>query len=948
MLANDKTWGIDLTNRKMWYQPWHIDKKDKYKTPGKNQIKCIYSISGEAYHETLKYFEESGGDTKKVIELLNNHVIDKRFYIDRETLLDKSRWYNNEYYFYFQMFCKKIIGRYNWHFGEQNDKQLSKYHRIWEKGFISYIPWGIDENGNEVHDLLIVSNLACVVYFEEKLKLDLTDYYKFVNCTLPSQYSVNRDFYNNPLFFCSEEFIEYGFEFFKILSNDESIIYKCSYYIGAKAQNLSVKGLIFSVAEYKDSSSFDFLFKKANDNVVFKAKTKKNYMKVIVTFKEKFDKRQYSKYMSSSLINDLSSVKGACKSIFEYGFSIEKPFVRARFNNDYNDPVFTVVCWGTKISYSLLIKMFLSLIFSLLIGIFFYSTKNLTLISFLSYSVFSSIILSISLYFYNSYKKYSKKIQENIESTKNQIESLEKISAELLQEKNLLEIKVVERTKELVSANEKLKVLDELKTNFFANISHEFRTPLTLLISPLTELKKGGYGKSIDKNNRIFDTMLKNASRLLRLINSILDFTRIEEGKMNINKEKINISSALKIYVSQVESACKHKNLYIKFKDNTNGITAFIDQNLFETAIFNVISNALKFTEKGGITVKLEKDNNDCFIIEITDTGIGIPEDMQEYIFERFHQVDKNPNRKYEGSGIGLALTKEIIELHEGKISVESKLNQGSTFKIILPIGKNIKSINGKTATLKETNPVFLEEFKVEKDEEIIKNKSIDKTKKTILLIEDNIDLQKYISSVLEKKYNIEIARNGIDALEKIKNCKNPSLFISDIMMPEMDGKELYRKIQDIESFKNIPFIFLTARAGEEEKIDGLRSGAIDYINKPFNIEELKAKIENIVSKTTDIKDSYKTEIHKKILNLMEEETGDSKLNETTIELKLNSYNLSKREIEIIAFLVKGTEAKEIANKLYISKHTVVNHISNIYKKIGVSNKIELFNLLHK
>ena len=275
-------------------------------------------------------------------------------------------------------------------------------------------------------------------------------------------------------------------------------------------------------------------------------------------------------------------------------------------------------------------------------------------------------------------------------------------------------------------------------------------------------------------------------------------------------------------------------------------------------------------------------------------------------------------------------------------------MGNGSTFKILLPIEKNALINNEKIAKIKDINPAILEEFKIVKEKVTKEIKSSIKKEKTVLLVEDNIDLQKYISSMLENNYNIIIAKNGKRALEKIKSHQKPSLIISDIMMPEMDGREFYRNIQNMESYKDIPFIFLTARVGDDEKISGLKSGAVDYICKPFNIDELVAKVENFISKNKNIKDSYKNEIHKKVLNLLNEESNDTKFNEFAIEMKFREYNLSKREKEIIVLLVEGNETKEIAGRLKITTHTVENHITNIYKKIGVSNKIELFRLLYK
>ncbi len=943
LLSDNNSMGIDLIGRKMHYYPWKIDKSGNYIQPTEIEIKEVYGISGEAINETLIYFEKSKGNTEILIQLLNDHVPDSRFLVTREILLDKSRWYNNEYYFYFIMFTKKIIGDYNWHFTKGDNVQLSIYHKIYEYGFLKYVPYGGDEP--DVNYSIVLAILKCYT----PKGYDFSEYFDWVETLTKEKTSVSFKDVISKLENCllCSEFNKCLLELVKVFLNKSSMLTICH----EAFDSYNLQSFSF-VPEFMLLKVFSFITNKTGILYEVEIKqTKKNSADFVFKAMDGYNRDKDHIYQAANNYDLNSITLGAFPQIIKKLFKLNKmPEVKNVKGQDTYYCSFTIE-WEKRILSIPYLQLFLNNLSGVLFLVLNSSLKWNLLPEIILFFMSANIIL-ILLRLLKIEKNGRKISDENLiksnEDNTLRLEEVQKLANELIQEKNELEQKVKERTKNLAEANEKLKELDIAKTNFFANVSHEFRTPLTLLISPLTEIKKGSYGKSIDKNNPIFETMLKNASRLLRLINNILDFTKIEEGKMKINKEKINISDALKIYVSQIESAVKNKNLYIEFTDNTGGLTALTDQSLFETVIFNVLSNALKFTDKGGIKVKLDKENDDYFIITVTDTGIGIPEDKKEIIFERFRQVDEKSNRKYEGSGIGLALTREILVFLKGKITVDSKLKDGSVFKIILPLDEKEDLEKQKTSNLKKINTAVLEEFRVEKQEDTDEMNPGDKRKKNILLVEDNIDLQKYIISMLGLKYHIVSAKNGVDALERINNMQKPALIISDIMMPEMDGNEFFDRIQGLEDFKNIPFIFLTARASDAERIKGLKSGAIDYINKPFNIEELIIKIENIILKTESIKDSYKTDFHKKILNLMDEETSDTNLNELAIEMKLKDYNLSKREKEIVFSLVKGQETKEIAGKFKINLHTVENHITSIYKKTGVSNKIELFHLLRK
>ena len=446
-----------------------------------------------------------------------------------------------------------------------------------------------------------------------------------------------------------------------------------------------------------------------------------------------------------------------------------------------------------------------------------------------------------------------------------------------------LELKVNERTQELAQANEKLQQADRAKTRFFANISHEFRTPLTLIIAPVESILNGDYGATLNKQNTIFNSILQNSLRLLRLINNLLDFTKIEAGRMNIKKEKTDISKFLDYQKVSVESGARSKGLEIEFHDKTGGLVAYIDRDLMEKAVMNLLSNAFKFTpENGKISVRLETSDQESFSISVQDNGIGVPEDKLETIFQRFSQVDESTSRKYEGTGIGLSLTKEIAELHGGSISVESKPDQGATFTLHIPLGlpragnalnealedirqsegiesleevkkylmADVPPINIEGANGSETETVEAEtdaETETEATEENEADTEDPAPKHRVLLVEDNADMRSFITTLLVREYIVDTAENGKVGLARAQEII-PDLILSDVMMPEMNGYELAHAIKSGPTTKDIPIIMLSAKADVLHRIEGLEYGADDYLPKPFNSIELMTRIRNQIA----------------------------------------------------------------------------------------------------
>ncbi|WP_457551346.1 ATP-binding protein [Desulfobacula sp.] len=427
-----------------------------------------------------------------------------------------------------------------------------------------------------------------------------------------------------------------------------------------------------------------------------------------------------------------------------------------------------------------------------------------------------------------------------------------------------------EITQELEGTNKKLRKLDDMKMRFFSNVSHELRTPLTLIIGPLEQLLQGG--KDMDPVPML-RAMEANAHRLLRQVNTILDFTKADAGKLVCHYKNGNLGKILLELVQATIPYSKQKNIEMTISGADNIPDTALDVEKVETIAANLISNALKFTsDNGKISICAGQDKNGIWF-EVQDTGMGIPEEKQEKIFERFLQVDDQHSRNNEGTGLGLAMVRELASLHGGKVNVHSKIGKGSTFRVELPVKPNSTEsdrrkrvgrrkidkivaeridvlmdkeyrerakINKKTLFADVARGTGLEGSLVEKRTDNKKSAPMDAPK--ILVVEDNPDLRAFIVSNLVETYLMEQAENGRKGLDLARRM-NPDLIISDVMMPEMDGYELCREIRKDSFLSEVPIILVTAKSGGEAVESGLEVGATDYVPKPFEMRELKARI---------------------------------------------------------------------------------------------------------
>ncbi len=394
----------------------------------------------------------------------------------------------------------------------------------------------------------------------------------------------------------------------------------------------------------------------------------------------------------------------------------------------------------------------------------------------------------------------------------------------------------------------RLKDLNNLKTKLYANITHEFRTPITVILGMSQNIKEKLKNSSIDVTNSI-DLIENNSNGLLNLVNQILDLAKLEKGKLKLNLEQGNIITHIKYVTESFKSFAEENKIELVFYDEIKEVLMDFDADKITQILKNLISNAIKFcNENDKIIVHTKVKNDSTLIVKIQDTGIGISPSNLPFIFDRFYQAENNSNSSYQGTGIGLALTKDLINLMNGNIAVLSTPNQGTTFKITLPI---IKDVNTSKATVKK---VLIPKKHVPS---LKNNKTLIKDGLPIVLIvEDNPDVATYIHACVEDSYQIIYAKNGQEGINfAIKHI--PDIIISDVMMPLVDGFELCNTLKNDIKTNHIPIILLTAKATQESKISGLSLGADAYLTKPFNKEELLIRIEKLINLRKILQNKY-------------------------------------------------------------------------------------------
>jgi len=510
-----------------------------------------------------------------------------------------------------------------------------------------------------------------------------------------------------------------------------------------------------------------------------------------------------------------------------------------------------------------------------------------------------------------------------------------------------------ETTLQLQESNEKLKSLDQVKMQFFANVSHELRTPLTMMLAPLVPIIQERMGPITDLQKETLDSIRRNGYRLLKLINNLLDLNKLEAGRMRLRPKTLDFDDYIESILSSVKVMADQKNISLFFQHPLTKVELTIDPDQFEKVVLNLLSNALKFTpEKGRITLYIE-ERLDSVILTVEDTGIGVPANMLDAVFDRFRQVEGAAARGFAGTGIGLSLAKEIVSLHGGMIHLESEIGKGSRFIVELLKGTahfsdeitDRRQFDQPVAFKKRESDSEKEGVQVQdivsnvRDLQLIDLEKVDfqaaaRTERRhdyqLLVIDDNPEVLKLMQLLLNDEFDLDFATSGDEGLRIIRE-RAPDLVLSDVMMPGMDGHELCRRIKVKESSKHIPILLVTARSASEMLAAGMESGADDYIIKPFNAVELKARIRSHLR-----------------MRQVEAELALANRN-----LKMRTNDLVERErtlfISMVKSLVSALEAKDFYTRHHSAR--VTEFSLKIARHMGFGERelddLELAALLH-
>ena len=470
--------------------------------------------------------------------------------------------------------------------------------------------------------------------------------------------------------------------------------------------------------------------------------------------------------------------------------------------------------------------------------------------------------------------------------------------------------------------SEKLKEVEKIKSRFFANLSHEFRTPLMLIKGPIEQL----LSKKNINQEELLKLIQRNSEQLQSLIDQLLELSQLESDLMYLRASKVNLIPILKGIFYSFSAIAEQKNISLDFFTSEDSLYGWVDADKLEKIVNNLLSNAIKFTsEKGTISLNINIkmiDNKKIIQLSIQDSGIGIPEHKIERIFDRFYQVDDSSQRAYGGSGIGLSLVRELVELHKWQIVVKSEVGIGTEFIVEIPMEDNYLNDDQKLKTDIPAKYKLVKQTDLLKSENVLnkidEKQLITSTKLSILIVEDSEDVQIYLREIFQNDYNILISKNGTEGYNTAVEFL-PDLIISDVMMPEMNGIEFCKIIKSDWKTSHIPVILLTAKALSKDKIEGLETGADDYITKPFSLLDLSTRIKNLIEQRQRLREKFSKDLNFKPENIT--------INKADQEFLQKAIGIVEKNISEINF-----DSEKMAQEMFLSR-------SQLHRKLQLITK---------
>ncbi|ADY53111.1 histidine kinase [Pseudopedobacter saltans DSM 12145] len=469
---------------------------------------------------------------------------------------------------------------------------------------------------------------------------------------------------------------------------------------------------------------------------------------------------------------------------------------------------------------------------------------------------------------------------------------------------------------------DRIHKFDQLKIKFLTNISHEFRTPISLIVGPIEQLLQ-------QENNKEkwaqLNMVRRNSKRLLNLVNQLLDFRNIKQEEQKLNLEEGDFIAFAKDVAESFKDLAERKAINFEFRSNIKFYFTSFDHDKLERIFFNILSNAFKFTLKSGtISFQIDLFEKTGVVVKIIDTGIGIQENAKAKIFDRFFQSDNNDAILNQGSGIGLSIVKEFVKMHNGNIEVESVSGEGTTFSIFLPLQKIEDRL-----ILEDDAVIFNESFNNDVEDELVGLPTLDKSElPLVLLVEDNEDFRSYLKDNLTKSYRVIEACDGKEGWQKALSS-HPDIVITDVSMPYLSGMDLCKKIRADKRTKHIPVLLLTALTGEEDELSGLETGANDYMSKPFNFDILNIKIRNLLTLNNNLKTTYGNRVNLTLGEVAIESDNEKLLSKIVqyIEDNLTNSQLSVEDLSKYLAMSRGSLYTKVLN---LTGQTPVEYIRRL------------------
>jgi signal transduction histidine kinase/DNA-binding NarL/FixJ family response regulator len=531
----------------------------------------------------------------------------------------------------------------------------------------------------------------------------------------------------------------------------------------------------------------------------------------------------------------------------------------------------------------------------------------------LEHSVTNAGFLMMSIIYVKCTIKQSRREYTKLLESENNLQELNKT----------LKKRVKQRTK-------KLENVMEAKKTTFINLAHETKTPLTLINNYLNEyIEKHG-------ENQEIKVIKNNVKRLTNDIVNFFDVESYERGFSMYNHDRVsNFTSLLRDKVALFEVVANKKQIKL---------SADVESNLYVKAhpgavdriVNNLMENAIKYSDSGAsIQVRLFSEN-DKVVFRVKDSGHGIPEILKDKVFEPYYKLSV-PGRNSDGMGMGLSIVKKIVSDVNGTIDLTSQVGEGTEMTVYLPIAYGPDEVVKEGVSSEDINFAY---------NQILLEESIDGDRPFILVVEDNVEMLTFLRNKLHSKFNVAVARNGREALERLNSLSSLDLIISDVMMNDMDGLEFCKAVNSVERHAHIPFIFLSAKSSTEDRLAGLSLGAVAYLDKPFRVEELIAKVESILMNRKRQREAVVSKAYQAVFTDKHEPHRSVSSKRCAFTDNCRKYHLTAREVEVIRLLIKGIPYKVISADLSISEKTVGKHVSNIFAKVGVNNKIELISRL--